>query len=170
MNILIVSQYFAPEVGATQNRMASFAKAMVLAGHSVTVVTEAPNHPQGIIRPEYRDRWLTRETLDGYTVVRTFVITSPRKTFLRRIAFYLSFMVGSIIAGWRVKGKTDYVLATSPPIFVGAAGWAIARHGGTRPRWKRSWPACCGVMRSIAVGSTRRSAWLTMRWSLIPPT
>ncbi len=50
MRVLLVSQYYAPEVGATQNRMTAFADGLAARGHRVTVVCEQPNHPQGVFR------------------------------------------------------------------------------------------------------------------------
>ncbi|MEA2212953.1 MAG: hypothetical protein QOF83_2901, partial [Solirubrobacteraceae bacterium] len=45
MRIALVSQYFAPEIGATQNRMSAFAHGLAERGHEVVVVCEQPNHP-----------------------------------------------------------------------------------------------------------------------------
>jgi len=61
MHVLFISQYFTPEVGATQTRIHEFARAGVAAGHRVTVLTEFPNHPHGRIPPEYRGKIFTRE-------------------------------------------------------------------------------------------------------------
>ena len=45
MRILYLSQYFPPEVGATQTRAYEMARYLVSAGHQVTMLTEVPNHP-----------------------------------------------------------------------------------------------------------------------------
>ena len=55
MRILYLSQYFPPEVGATQTRAYEMARGLILAGQDVTMIAELPNHPQGVIWPEYRD-------------------------------------------------------------------------------------------------------------------
>ena len=51
MRILYLSQYFPPEVGATQMRAYEMASYLVSSGHQVTVLAEVPNHPTGIIPP-----------------------------------------------------------------------------------------------------------------------
>src|SRR6266481_743895 len=56
MRVLYLSQYFPPEVGATQTRAAEMSRYLASRGHKVTVVTEVPNHPSGIIAPRYRGR------------------------------------------------------------------------------------------------------------------
>lgn len=127
MRILYLSQYFPPEVGATQTRAHEMTKGLARAGHEVTVISEAPNHPHGVIPPEYRGRALTRSHEDGLDVIRVWVKTSPDKTFRTRMAFYLSFMgMAGLVGLTRARGPFDVVYATSPPLFVGGAALAIS--------------------------------------------
>ncbi len=127
MRILYLSQYFPPEVGATQTRAYEMARGLVRAGHHVTMIAEIPNHPSGIVPPEYRGKWFERTTLDGIDVIRVWVKASPVKTFRTRMAFYLSYMVSAILAGlFLARGRYDVLYATSPPLFVGAAGLVIS--------------------------------------------
>jgi glycosyltransferase involved in cell wall biosynthesis len=126
MRVLYLSQYFPPEIGATQTRALEMAKGLVAAGHRVTVLTEFPNHPVGVIQPEYRWKLWQRSRCDGIDVVRLWVKASPAGTFRSRIAFYLSYMVMAVLAGiFVVRGKYNLIFATSPPLFVGAAALAI---------------------------------------------
>jgi glycosyltransferase involved in cell wall biosynthesis len=132
MHILFVTQYFTPEVGATQTRIHEFARACVAAGHRVTVLTEFPNHPHGRIPPEYRGKIFTRETMDGFEVLRVWVHTRPVKRFWTRTGFYLSFCLLATLRGVGMGARVDVVFASSPPIFVGLAGWIVARLRGSR--------------------------------------
>ena len=127
MNILYVSQYFPPEIGATQTRAYEMAANLVNLGHRVTVMTELPNHPSGIIPPEYRSRFRVVEHLDGIHVIRSWVYATPVKNFNTRMIFYLSFLVTTIINSLLLKGKYDVVYATSPPLFAGLAGLIISK-------------------------------------------
>jgi len=127
MRIIYLSQYFPPEVGATQTRAYEMARGLVRAGHQVTLIAEVPNHPSGIIPPEYRGKLYERSELDGIDVIRVWVKASPAKTFGRRIAFYLSYMVMAALAGlFLVRGRYDLIYATSPPLFVGAAALVVS--------------------------------------------
>jgi len=127
MRILMVSQYFPPEVGATQTRMHYFAKALAQKGHDVSVICEVPNHPAGIILKEYRRRLFVRSREEGLEVIRLWVFASPRKSFLNRILFYVSFLVHGILAGaCLTKRKYDVVFATSPPLPVGLLGYILS--------------------------------------------
>ncbi len=130
LRILYLSQYFPPEVGATQTRAYEMARYLAGQGHRVTMLTEVPNHPSGIIPPAYRGKLWERKPLDGIDVVRLWVWAAPEKGFVTRMRFYLSYMVMAILAGvvlgLRLRRRYDVVYATSPPLFVGLAGVIIA--------------------------------------------
>ena len=127
MRILYLSQYFPPEVGATQTRAHEMARGLVKAGHHVTMIAEFPNHPGGIIPPEYRGKLWQRDTLDGIKIIRVWVKASPVKNFRNRIAFYISYMLMAAFAGlFLARGKFDAIYATSPPLFVGGAALLIS--------------------------------------------
>jgi colanic acid biosynthesis glycosyl transferase WcaI len=127
MRILYFSQYFPPEVGATQTRAYEMARGLVRAGHDVTMIAEVPNHPSGIIRPEYRGKLYDRANLDGIDVVRVWVKTSPVKTFRTRMVFYLSYMLNAAMGStFLARGCYDVVYATSPPLFVGGAALTVS--------------------------------------------
>ncbi len=128
MRILYLSQYFPPEVGATQTRAYEMAHNLVQLGHQVTVLTEVPNHPSGIIPPAYRGKLYERAKMDGIDVIRVWVKTAPEKTFATRMLFYLTFMVDATLAGSLLApGRFDLVYASSPPLFVGGAALALSR-------------------------------------------
>jgi glycosyltransferase involved in cell wall biosynthesis len=127
VRVLYLSQYFPPEVGATQTRAYEMARYLVSAEHQVTMLTEVPNHPSGIIPPEYRGRLYERSDLEGIDVIRVWVKTSPAKTFATRMVFYISYMINAALAGLVLaRGRYDVIYATSPPLFVGGAALALS--------------------------------------------
>ena len=126
LRIAIVSQYFPPEIGATQLRMQSFAEYLALRGHSVTVICEQPNHPHGVIPAAYEGMLVEDDLWNDYRVLRVWVKANPTKTQKTRIAFYLSFSAMAVAVA-PLLGPVDVVVATTPPLFTGAAGLAIAR-------------------------------------------
>lgn len=127
MRILYLSQYFPPEAGATQTRAYEMARNLVQLGHRVTMLTEVPNHPAGIIPPEYRGKLYELAELEGIDVIRVWVKASPVKNFRSRMLFYLSFMINATIAGLLLaRGRYDLIYATSPPLFVGGAALALS--------------------------------------------
>ena len=127
MRILIVTQYFFPETGATSNRVLSLAEGLREAGHDVTIIAEKPNHPEGVVYEGYRRGWFVEGSHKGIPVIHTWVHTRPEKNFVDRLLFYVSFMVTAVLGATKARGAYDVVLATSPPLFVGLAGWAISK-------------------------------------------
>lgn len=115
MNVLLVSQYFRPEPGATQNRLGAFADGLVQRGHRVTVICEQPNHPAGVFHPGYGKRPSVTEHTDRLTIHRLWVATSTRKTTMRRLMFYGSFAAGAA-ATVLARCRHDVCLASSPPL------------------------------------------------------
>ena len=132
MKILYVTQYFPPEMGAPAARAGELALHWVQAGHEVTVLTGFPNHPTGVVPPEYRRRFRrlsTREDISGVKLVRTWLLPLPNRRTHERMLNYGSFCISSAVTGLFVSDP-DIVIATSPQLLVGLSGWWLAR-------WKR---------------------------------
>lgn len=132
MKILYLSQYYPPECCAPA-RVSELAHEWSRAGHEVQVLTGFPNHPDGKIHPEYRGRWKSgfcRERQDGIEVLRTWLYPSANRGLWNRSFNFLSFALSSAVAGICIAPKDGVVIATSPPILVGAAGYVVARRAG----------------------------------------
>ncbi|MFH0726546.1 MAG: glycosyltransferase family 4 protein [Pseudomonadota bacterium] len=126
MHILFLTHYFPPEVNAPASRTYENAKRWVRAGHEVTVITCAPNHPNGIIYPGYRNRLWQWEERDGIKVLRVKTYLSANKGFAKRILNYLSYMVSAVVFCPLTK-RADVVVSTSPQFFCGLAGFFVSR-------------------------------------------
>lgn len=165
LRIVLVSQYFPPEVGATQSRMQSFAEHLAERGHRVTVIAEFPNHPQGVMPPEYRGRIIEDDRSNPYRILRVWVKTSDEKTQMTRLSFYLSFM--ALATGVApLAGPADVVMATTPPLFTGLAGLAIARMSNAPLVLdvRDLWPAAATSLLQISPGwETRVAEWIERR-------
>jgi colanic acid biosynthesis glycosyl transferase WcaI len=118
MRILLLTQYFYPETGAAQVRLAEMAKGFVAEGHEVTVVTAFPNHPTGIIPSQYKNRLFVRENWQGMTILRTWIYPVKRGRFWLRLLNYFSFVFSSI---WGIlkSGPQELIVVESPPLFIG---------------------------------------------------
>src|SRR5262245_41731138 len=142
LRVLLLSQYFPPEIGATQTRAETFARFLAEAGHEVTVICEFPNHPHGIVPPEYRGHLMEDDRSRGYRVLRVWVKANPEKTQRTRLAFYLSYATMATAIAPRA-GHADVVFATSPPLFTALAGVAVAElnHAPLVLDIRDQWPA-----------------------------
>src|SRR5438067_709291 len=124
LRVLIVSQYFPPEVGAPQTRLFELARRLVERGHRVTVLAPWPSYPTGVVPARYRGRPIVFERMAGIAVVRTAVFATPNRGFVKRILGHLSFTAAAILAS-PLAGRADVIVVESPPIFHGLAGAAI---------------------------------------------
>ena len=132
MKILYISQYFSPEMGAPAARAAELSRHWAAAGHDVSVLTGFPNHPTGVVPPQYRRKFrrlVAREQADGVNVVRTWLLPFPNRKAHERMLNYSSFCASAAITGLFLA-RPDVVIATSPQLLVGLSGWWLAR-------WKR---------------------------------
>jgi glycosyltransferase involved in cell wall biosynthesis len=164
LRVTLLSQYFPPEVGATQSRMQAFAEHLAERGHDVTVICEFPNHPMGEIPPEYHGRIVEDDRSNPYRVLRVWVLANPEKTQLTRMGFYLSYMAMATAVAPRA-GRADVVVATTPPLFTGAAGLAIARMNGAPLVLdvRDLWPAAAVSLDQISSGWPLKGAELLER-------
>jgi hypothetical protein len=126
MHILFLSDNFPPEVNAPASRTFEHCREWVAAGHKVTVVTCAPNFPHGKVFPGYRNRLWQTEDMSGITVIRVWSYVTANEGFARRIADYVSYMVGAILAAPFVR-KADVVVGTSPQFFTAVAAYIVSR-------------------------------------------
>lgn len=126
MRILFLSHYFPPEVNAPASRTFEHCREWVRAGHDVTVVTCAPNHPQGRVYDGYRNRVLAREKVDGIDVIRVWTYVTANEGFLKRTLGYVSFMISAVLL-LPFFGRADVVVTTSPQFFNGLAGFFVSR-------------------------------------------
>ena len=124
MRILFFSHYFPPEVNAPASRTFEHCRLWARAGHDVTVVTCAPNHPRGEIYPGYKNRFFQLETLDGVRVARVWTFLAANEGFLLRILNYLSYMIFACFAAFRLE-RPDVVISTSPQFFCGLTGLLV---------------------------------------------
>ncbi|MDH5897664.1 glycosyltransferase family 4 protein [Vibrio splendidus] len=125
MHILFLTDNFPPEGNAPSTRTYEHAIRWVKAGHKVTVITCAPNFPEGKVFDGFKNRWYQIHDLDGINVVRVKTFITANEGFVKRILDYMSFMVTGFIAGLFQK-KPDVIVATSPQFFCACAGWALS--------------------------------------------
>jgi glycosyltransferase involved in cell wall biosynthesis len=128
LQVLYVSQYYPPEACAPAARVDAFTREWAQAGAEVRVLTGFPNHPEGILHAEYRTPWrrgFMREERAGVKVYRTWLYPSANQKLWGRGANFTSFALSATLAGTCMAPKDGVVIATSPQLLVGVAGWAV---------------------------------------------
>jgi glycosyltransferase involved in cell wall biosynthesis len=124
MKILFITDNFPPEVNAPATRTYEHCKEWVKQGTDVTVITCAPNFPQGKVYDGYKNKLYQTQIVDNIKVVRVWSYITKNEGFLKRILDYISFSAAAFIAG--LFHKTDIIVATSPQFFSALSGQALS--------------------------------------------
>jgi glycosyltransferase involved in cell wall biosynthesis len=122
----ILTHYYPPEVGAPQTRLEALARGLARSGAEVTVHTGFPHYPDGKIKPPFRNRPLSIETVDGVRVMRSWVYPAPNRGFARRLANHTSLAASALVAA-PAGGPADVLVVETPPLLLAGAGIPYAR-------------------------------------------
>lgn len=114
--VLLISQYFLPDINAAAFRINDLYKALKKQQYDVTVVTANPQ--KSVVEEIQQSDDIHRIKLEKVT----------KKSFINYIKNYFGFMFKSIYHSlFRLKGKKfDYVIVTSPPLFVALGGLIVS--------------------------------------------
>lgn len=133
-------------MGAPAARAAELAQHWAQAGHEVSVLTGFPNHPTGVVPPEWRSRLRrlvhhervldtpnpsrspgssAQNTSGHVDVFRTWLWPLPNRKAHERMRNCASFCVSAALRGLAIP-RPDVVIASSPQLLVGLSGWWIS--------------------------------------------
>jgi len=126
MHLLFITDNFPPETNAAAIRTFEHAREWVKMGHTVTIVTGAPNFPTGKVFEGYQNKLFQRENLEGIRVVRVWTYITANVGTVKRMIDFASFMVTATFAGFFVK-KPDIIIATTPQFLTSVTGWILAK-------------------------------------------
>ena len=107
MKLLILTQYYPPEIGAPQNRLHELAVRLKNKNIHVEVLTALPNYPKMEVFEDYRRKQKRQEYIEGISVHRSWIYVSKSKRILSRLLNYFSFVWSSYWKG-RKLGEFDY--------------------------------------------------------------
>ena len=115
-------------MGAPAARAVELARHWASFGHKVSVLTGFPNHPTGVVTEQWRPRLrrlVHHERLDDIDVFRTWLWPLPNRKAHERMRNYASFFFSAALRGLALP-RPDVIIATSPQLLVGLAGWWLA--------------------------------------------
>ena len=126
MKLLILTQYYPPEIGAPQNRLHELAVRLSKEGVDVEVLTAMPNYPKMEIFEQYRKGKIREEIIEGIQVYRSKIYVSKSKRIVPRLLNYFSFVWSSYWRG-RKLGNYDFLMVESPPLFLGYSAMRLSK-------------------------------------------
>lgn len=127
MKILILTQYFPPEVGAAQTRLYETAQGLLNNGVDVDVFTSMPSYPLGEIFDDYKGCFYRQDKIDGINVYRVWAYASNELGVIKRLFSYGSFTALAMTAFAKVKPKPDLIFVESPPLTLGVTGYILGK-------------------------------------------
>lgn len=113
-----MSQFYYPDITAAAFRIKETVDLLAAKGHRVHVIAARPH--KAVLDDAPVDDGSAR-------VTRAYIFPYTGRGKWNYIAHYLSFMASSVWASWKHPSKFDIVWASSPPLFVGIAGWIVAQ-------------------------------------------
>ncbi len=129
MKILIVSNYYYPELGAAPYRIMNMAEGMRQFNTDVDVLTCLPNYPKGVIFDKYRGKFSKHENIGGVNVFRFWTFATVSKNPFKR--FFSMCTFGLTMWTFAFKRRRilqyDYVIIQSPPLMVAFSATILFR-------------------------------------------
>ncbi len=127
MKILLLNQFFPPDLAPTGQMAADLAEDLVGIGHEVTVLASRGNYLGGDRQPE-RSSWR------GVEVVRVAATSLGKRTLAHRALDYGSFYAA---AGWMLRRlpAPDVIVAMTTPPLIAATGLGARRKGTKLVYW-----------------------------------
>lgn len=127
MKILLLHQYYLEDDDHGGSRWNEITKQWAEEGHQVQVIAGMMHYTSSEKRSEYKGKWFKKKEQGLVKVIRCHVSESYNANFLGRLWAYFSFVFSSSWAGlFKVKGKYDVIIVTSPPLFIGISGYLIS--------------------------------------------
>jgi colanic acid biosynthesis glycosyl transferase WcaI len=132
MRVLVLCPHYAPDTAPTGEVMTRIADELVDRGHELHVVTSLPWYLHHRVEPGWTGRPVRHQDRYGERVTRVHPFPTDKRNIPARALGFAGFTgLAAVMAlkGWR-HHPPDVVLAMSPPLTLGVAGWLAAR------RWR----------------------------------
>lgn len=124
MNILLIHQAFASPGDPGGTRHYEMGLRLARHGHGFAVVASDLSYHTGR-RVAGSSGWIAEQNLEGVRILRAYTYPSIHRSFAWRVVSFVSFMISSLVATFRVR-SVDMVIGTSPPIFQAVSAWVVA--------------------------------------------
>ncbi len=128
MKILLIHQYYLEKNDGGGSRFNEMTKTWAEEGHEITVLAGMVHYNTGKKIDKYKGKFSYKDNFDkNIEVWRCHVSEAYNVNFIGRLWAYFSFVFSSVFIGlFKIKGKHDIIVVTSPPLFVGITAYVLA--------------------------------------------
>jgi len=128
-NILIVTNYFAPEMGAAPNRMFLLCNNLSMRGYKPIVICPIPNYPKSKVYDGYKNKIILKEQIKKLSLIRPLIYSSNSSNKLKRVISMFSFALWLVllIPYCVIVYSPKKIIIQSPPLVVGFVGVLLGR-------------------------------------------
>ena len=116
MRILVLTPFYAPDLGPSAALYEMLSEELVRLGHAVSVISAVPHYPSGRVPPGFRGRWVSREQRNGVDVTRVWVPSVNRSRLALRLLSFLCYQ--ALAAAVALRRRCDVLIASSPAFEV----------------------------------------------------
>jgi glycosyltransferase involved in cell wall biosynthesis len=127
MDIWILNHYANVPEFPSGNRHFNFAKELTKRGNRVYVFASSFSHRTRKDIGIERNKRFVRKNIDGVEFIRVKTTTYYGGNNWRRMLNMISYCHNVLIVGLKLKEKPDIILASSPHLFTGLAGYFLAK-------------------------------------------
>lgn len=128
MNILVLCPHYRPDVAPTGEVMTAIVEALAGLGHRAHIVTSLPWYRHHRVEPGWAGRPMRRDRAAAVgEVTRVHPFPTDKANVPARALAFGGFTALATAAALASRPRPDVVLAMSPPLTLGPAGWAVAR-------------------------------------------
>ena len=127
MRLLVLTPHLHPDTAPTGVVVSAIVDGLTTGGHDVHVVTTLPWYREHRVEDGWRGRPVRRGTHGAATVTRLHPFPTDKGNLVARALGFVGLTGLATVAGLATRGPFDGVVAVSPPLTFGAAGWLLAR-------------------------------------------
>lgn len=127
LRVTVLCPHFAPDVAPTGDVITRIAEELAARGHRLHVVTSVPWYREHRIEAGWEGRAIRHEDMAWGRITRVHPFPTDKADIRARALAFGGFTVLSTLGAALGRTRPDVVLAMSPPLTLGLAGWIVAR-------------------------------------------
>lgn len=129
LRILVLCPHYEPDTAPTGEVMTAMCERWTARGHRVEVITSLPWYRAHAVADGWSGRLVRTQRAPWGRIRRWHPFPADKRRLAARAASFAGFTALAGIDAVMAAGRCDVVFAMSPPLTLGAAGWAAAWRG-----------------------------------------